>query len=355
MKYLKKYESFNKVNEEFILSAIKGALTKVVQAFSNIFKDFANDFKNTFKPDDPNSIKNIILTNFNKAVDSAQKILVSNEVDENGVNSLMNTIIDSLIEFANGLEKDVDTALGKDKSAGAKVIAKAVLLGNKEAKWPGIVGLLDPSNKAAPGINTNYKYSKYAYETALTNASKTGGENSLKARKDAANKFLDEMQKDIVNQLNNGFSEKDIIKIYNEAMSKSGQGSSYKEGDIVVYKRDKFDQKKWDSLTDEDKKKPNEGKMKDLQVDSIGIKKISKIEGDKVYFEGAEFTKTISDILMKIDEAEIDDVKKATDLISKVKNDPDKIKKIATFSEFIQDEKNKDKIAEIEKIINSQP
>jgi hypothetical protein len=353
MKYIKGYQSFNEVNEEFIFSAIKGALAKVMQAFSNTFKDFANDFKNTFKPDDPNSIKNIILTNFNQAVDAAQKMLGGKEVDENGVNTLMNTMIESLEQFANGLDKDVDTALGKNKSAGAKAIAKAVLLGSKEAKWPGIVGLLDPA-KNVSGVKTNYKYSKSAYETALTNAGKVGGANALKARKDAAIKFLDDMQKDIVNQLNNGFSEEEVKRIYDDVMKKVGQMPEYKEGDTVVYKRDKFDQKKWDALTDDDKKKPNEGKMKDLQADSIGIKKISKIEGDKVSFEGADFTKTIGDILMKIEGTETEEAKKAAESLAKIKNDPDKMKKVATFSEFLQDEKNKDKIAEIEKIMTDE-
>lgn len=352
MRYIKGYQSFNKVNEEFIFSAIKGALGKVMQAFSNTFKDFANDFKKEFKPDDPNSIKNIILTNFNQAIDGAQKMLGGKEVDENGVNSLMNTMIDSLVALANGLDKDVDTALGKDKSAGAKAIAKAILLGSKEAQWPGIVGLLDPA-KGLSGIKTNYKYSKAAYETALTNAGKAGGD-SLKARKDAATKFLDNMQKDIVNQLNKEFSEEEVKKIYDDIMKKSGQGSEYKEGDTVVYKRDKFDQTKWDALTDDDKKKPNEGKMKDLQVDSIGIKKISKIEGDKVSFEGADFTKTIGDVLMKVEGVEIEDAKKAAESLGKIKNDPEKMKKVATFSDFLQDEKNKDKIAEIEKIMSGE-
>ena len=68
MRYIRGYKSFNQVNEEFVFSAVKGALAKVMQAFSNTFKDFANDFKKEFKPDDPNSIKNIILTNFNQPV-----------------------------------------------------------------------------------------------------------------------------------------------------------------------------------------------------------------------------------------------------------------------------------------------
>jgi len=133
----------------------------------------------------------------------------------------------------------------------------------------------------------------------------------------------------------------------------SGEAVEYKVGDNVVYKREKFDQAKWDALTDDDKKKPNEGKMKELQAESIGIKKISKIEGDKISFEGADFTKTMADILMKTEEVKAegqeDLVKKLGELKTKK---PDDIKKVGTFVDFISDEANKDKVAEIDKIIS---
>jgi len=128
----------------------------------------------------------------------------------------------------------------------------------------------------------------------------------------------------------------------------------YKVGDSVVYKREKFDQAKWDALTDDDKKKPNEGKMKELQTEEIGIKKISKIEGDNISFEGAEFTKTMADILMKTEEVKAegqdDLVKKLGDLKTKK---PEDIKKVGTFVDFISDEANKAKVAEIDKIIGT--
>jgi hypothetical protein len=135
----------------------------------------------------------------------------------------------------------------------------------------------------------------------------------------------------------------------------TGEGEEaveYKVGDNVVYKREKFDQVKWDALTDDDKKKPEEGKMKELQAEAIGIKKISKIEGDKISFEGADFTKTMDDLLMKTEEAKAegqeDLVKKLGELKSKK---PDDIKKVGTYVDFISDEANKDKVAEIDKII----
>jgi hypothetical protein len=129
----------------------------------------------------------------------------------------------------------------------------------------------------------------------------------------------------------------------------------YKVGDTVVYKRENFDtngsKAKWEALTDDEKKKPNEGKMKELQTDGIGIKKISKIEGDKISFEGADFTKTMDDLLMKSEveaEGQEDLVKKLGDLKTKK---PEDIKKVGTYVDFISDEANKDKVAEIDKII----
>jgi len=134
----------------------------------------------------------------------------------------------------------------------------------------------------------------------------------------------------------------------------AGEGGDYKVGDTVVYKREKFVQEEWDKITDDEKKKPNEGKMKELQTDQIGIKKISKIEGDKISFEGADFTKEKGDILMKAEEVKAegqeDLVKKLGELKTKK---PDDIKKVGSFVDFISDEANKDKVAEIDKIMGA--
>ena len=130
-----------------------------------------------------------------------------------------------------------------------------------------------------------------------------------------------------------------------------GEEVEFKVGDTVVYKREKFKQEEWDKLTDDEKKKPEEGKMKDLQKEQIGIKKISKIDGDKISFEDADFTKEKGDILMKAEapkaEGQEDLVKTLADV--KAKN-PDAIKKLGDIAKIYQEpDKNKDKIAEIEK------
>ena len=153
--------------------------------------------------------------------------------------------------------------------------------------------------------------------------------------------------------------EPTIKKTGKEIMGKVEGGEpaeEYKVGDNVIYKRGKFNEESWKKITDDDKKKPNEGPMKDLQdKEEIGIKKISKIEGDKVSFEDADFTKTMADILGKAGgESGAEDldsfhltVKKLGDMKSK----PEELKKVSSYVDFIGKEENKAKVEEIEKII----
>jgi hypothetical protein len=128
----------------------------------------------------------------------------------------------------------------------------------------------------------------------------------------------------------------------------------YKVGDTVIYKREKFNQANWDALTDDDKKKPNEGKIDDLETkEEIGTKKISKIEGEKVSFEGADFTKLTSDILMKIENNPVEGQEDLTNTLKDLKTkNADAIQKIDDISKLYMDPvTNKEKIEEIEKAI----
>jgi hypothetical protein len=139
----------------------------------------------------------------------------------------------------------------------------------------------------------------------------------------------------------------------------------FKVGDTVIYKRNEFKnggQAEWDKLTPDDKKKPNEGVVKKLMDDEkIGMMKISKIEGDKISFEGADnFTKTQDDLLLKVGgEGQAEDKDNQEELTKKLgeikTKKPEDIKKVSDYVNFMSDEKNKDKVAEIEKIISGTP
>jgi hypothetical protein len=133
-----------------------------------------------------------------------------------------------------------------------------------------------------------------------------------------------------------------------------------KVGDTVVYKREKFDEAKWknakiEGATIKQEDLDKNTVVKELEdAEGIGIKKISKIEGDNISFEDADFTKTKEDILVTIEgvkaEGQEELVKKLGEIKSKK---PEDIKKVSDYVDFISDEKNADKVAEIDKILKA--
>lgn len=126
----------------------------------------------------------------------------------------------------------------------------------------------------------------------------------------------------------------------------------YKVGDSVIHLKEGKTKEEFDALTDEEKKAPTEGKAAEI----VGVHAIEKIEGDNFTFKdskGVDFTKTKAEILGKAvggekAEGQEDLVKKLGDMKAK---SPDDIKKVSSYVDFISDEKNAAKIAEIEKII----
>lgn len=150
-----------------------------------------------------------------------------------------------------------------------------------------------------------------------------------------------------------------IIKNATEIMGKSGESAeavAYKEGDSVMYKRDNWEKNKaeevWKKLSDDEKKKPDEGKLKELiDNQSIGIKTIKTVEKDFVRFTDVDWVKDNDELLGIVEvkpEGQEDLVKKLGDMKTKK---PDDIKKVSNYVDFISDEKNKDKVAEIDKLM----
>ena len=148
--------------------------------------------------------------------------------------------------------------------------------------------------------------------------------------------------------------EPTIKKTGKEIMGKvEGEATEeYKVGDFVIHLKQDKKKEEWDALTDEEKKDPNGEKAKEI----VGVHKIEKIEGDNFTFKdskGVDFTKTKADILGKSEggekaEGQEDLVKKLGELKTKK---PEDIKKVSSYVDFMSDEKNAAKVAEIEKII----
>ena len=123
----------------------------------------------------------------------------------------------------------------------------------------------------------------------------------------------------------------------------------------VIYKLKDFKQEDWDKLSDDQKKKPKEEPASKI----VGVKVIDAIndqdKDDSVTFldkdEKPTIKKGYKDIVGPSEakaEGQEDLVKKLSDMKTKK---PEDIKKVGSFVDFISDDKNKDKVAEIDKII----
>ena len=155
--------------------------------------------------------------------------------------------------------------------------------------------------------------------------------------------------------LENEKGEPTIKKTGKEIMGKvEGEETvEYKVGDVVIYLRRKKKKEEFDALTDDEKKKPTEGKAKEI----VGVKKIEKIEGDKVTFldknKKPTISKTLKEIIGKVEGEGEEDLQHFFDEIeSGLKDKPEELKKVSKYVDFMSDEKNKAEAEEIEKIIS---
>jgi hypothetical protein len=365
MKYVKSYESFkenrksdnnesDKLNEEFL------GLDKLIGFFKGLFKKAGEKF-NSFKgsleelkgkvgelmsPKDPNSIAIKAIEDFKKkpsANDEDCFTLVRQIMDpddgalsDNNIAELFKTIKDE------ETRKNVQYTF---EFARKETIKKIKYGGGKVDNW--VIGKPLPK----PAIANDLKTGKMVDRTPdgkdfidknhlpdLKNAIK--GLDDTK-KKDATLKFLDNMA--------------NIFDTFCEAAQLEGseeKSAEYKVGDTVVYKREKFNEEEWKKITDEDKKKTDEGKIKELiDKEEIGIKKISKIDGDKISFEGADFTKTKEDILMKAEGVKVEGQDDLVNTLKDVKTkNPEAIGDINAIADIYKDkEANKEIIADIQK------
>lgn len=362
MKYVRNFESFRNskpINEELfgsIVNFFKGLWAKAMEELKKLGEDPSTEkvkdwiADNPFNPSDDNYLFKSVMDEFKKkpeANDQDALTLVDSILNpETGVLGKQ-----GLAPLYENLKKAFPPLEGEPASSQYATFEyffntirnKAIIQYKFAASTDGQV---DPKK-----INIDLKDMTHLPDVKKLLTVATDG----KKKKDAIVNWCDKTLFPQLDKFANAITEEEVNKYLESKkipVPEGGPEGVYKVGDTVVYKREKFDQVKWDALTDDDKKKPNEGKMKELQVDGIGIKKISKIEGDIISFEGADFTKTMTDLLMKSDgqvEGQEDLVNTLKDL--KTKN-PEAIKKIDGISKLYSDPvANKDKIAEIDKLI----
>lgn len=366
MKYIKQFESFRKsnktetINEELLGSVInffKNMWNKALEEIKKLGENPAPEQvetwidKNPLNPQDNSYLLKGVMDEFAKKPEANEQDcldLIKNILDpqvgslgKQGLQSLYDGLLKSfgkekptldIVKFymetiRNRAIKEYKYAGGPDLKIGtdAKVDDKKIIIDMKDTTH------LPEFKKAILAAAQDNKKRKqiaidWVNKTLLTKL----------------HKYVTEIKDEEVDK---------YIESLGKEVPEAGPEGGYKPGDSVIYKRDKFNEDEWKKITDDDKKKPNEGKMKDLQdKEMIGIKKVKEIKGDDVSFEDADFTKKTADLLGKVEakaEGQEDLVKTLGDV--KTKN-PEAIKKLGDIAKLYQDPNaNKDKIAEIEK------
>lgn len=144
-----------------------------------------------------------------------------------------------------------------------------------------------------------------------------------------------------------------IVKDFSEIMGLAGDSkeSEFKEGDTVIYLKKDKKKEEWEALSDEEKAKPTEGKAAEM----VGIKPIDKVDGDSFIFLDKDgkptIKKTKEEIIGKGEAPKAEGQDELTKKLGELKSNPETMKKISSYVDFISDDANKSKVEEIEKII----
>ncbi len=309
MNYVRKFESFRNykglqpINEELlagVLNFFKNLWNKATEELKKLGEnptiDKVEDWvdKNPMNPTDDTYIFKGVIDEFNKLPEANEQNcldLIKNILDpETGAlgKQGMQPLYDNIIKAFGNDSPTIDIIRFIMETIRNRAI--------KDYKYAG-----GPDLKVVPKVEAKVDQKKIILDmkdtTHLPDFKKvilTAAQDNKK-RKQLA---LDWVNKTLVPRLDKYLTEikDDELNKYLEDLGKeapeAGPEGGYKPGDSVIYKRDKFNEDEWKKVTDQDKLKPNEGIMKDLQdKEMIGIKKVKDINGDVVSFEDADFKK----------------------------------------------------------------
>ena len=320
-----KIKNFTQINED-----INNSQT----LFTNIIKEISNI------SNDPNDVKEFILKKF-----------VDVKIDENIFNkaildfkSLKTFNLDTCLHLVGNII-DKKTGIIGDYGIGALINSKAFKEEKMKAKRL-IIGYI--FKVVREKICKELKYQDDVKEQILTiddnshlpeikKLLSNSIDNSDSLKEITLNFINTKMIPSIISSIKS-IDEKDILNFLNK--NKIEISPKYKVGDIVKYKKDDFN----DNLSIEN------------QADKLSSGEIKRIDGDfyLIYNKGLnkEVKKGKEDVVSLDNESKSEASKKLAISLGKIKNNDELMSKVFKFSDFIQDEKNKEKMEQVDKLIN---
>lgn len=333
---IKRYSEIEPVNEEIlgkIVNFFKNMWNKAIEELEKLGND-PNDvkdyiLKNTLNTKDDTNVFSKLLTDFGKlpgANDQACLDLVSNMLDQES---------GSLGKQGIGVMFSDKKLQGEDMKAKRRMM-EFVINSARDKTIADIKFQVDPKKRNPDNLDD------VNHLPDLKKALKAATDESKK--KEATLNFVN--TKLIPGLINNvkAVREEDIKK----TLEKEGieLPADFEVKDIVKYKTKKYDPNK-----DED----------DQPEGGVAQGEVRKIDGENITIFNsklnAEIKKTKTDIIGKAESGEEqkgENAKKAAEQLGKIKGDEDKMGQVAKFAEFIQNDANKDKIAEIQKILGGE-
>jgi len=336
MRYIKKYESFKEgdsTNEEFLgalYNAAKGALKNFLANIAAPFKTLKDDFK---KGMDKEKVKKTMIEKMDILLKAATDGINKAE-DEAALTNMRldfgKQIDDQIAEF----DKEVKTvkesnSINEGKIQDALIDAR-VAFGMIKKKAAEIKADFDKKYAAAADLATK--------KAVVVSEIKT---------------IVDDFKKTITNN--------EIFKKAEEEYRKANQiaatpATDYKVGEELIYLRKDQQKTAWDALKDEQKKAPT---TDEVAKKIVNVKAVDKIEGDKFTFtgkDGKQIVKNATEIIGKLEtpgtEVEGEDEKKLQTDLGELKKDPEQMKRVAKFVDFIKTKA--DKLPEVDKLLGGE-
>jgi hypothetical protein len=252
---------------------------------------------------------------------------ISKAEDENAINQMKDAFTKELDEKMIEFDNDIKTI--KESNLILEGVIKNSMIGGRV--------LLGMIKDKATELKIEYD-KKYAEA------------KDLAAKKASAIEYVKKVVDDSKRVLLDDAKIEELTKKY-MADNKIVATAEYKVGDTVIYLRKGITMDKWTALPDDKKKditSPETAKV-------ANAKKIEKIEGDNYTFtgkDGKQIVKTSAEIISKVGEGvELAEAEKLKTKLAAMKDNPEQMKKVATFTDFISKPENAAKYAEVEKII----